>query len=264
MNEATTNVSVGPAVAAGSPQAIAEVVALTRRLRLPYLRRAADEVIATARAQRWDPAEVLRVLLAEEATGRDEATTAMRRKKANFPAGKTFDVWDETRCSIPPPTQQALRTLEWVDRHENLCVCGPSGTGKSHLCEALGQAAIDAGRTVAWFGIDELGALVRRHRADDSITKAIRRITRVDLIVVDDIGMLPVGEDAAEGLTASWTPATRNVPWPSHRIYIRPDSTNSCPRPWPPRPSTGSCTTRISASPKAIRSASPKPPPARG
>ena len=43
---------------------------------------------------------------------------------------------------------------------------------------------------------------MRRHRADDSITKTIRRITRVDPIVVDDIGMLPVGEDAAEGFIA--------------------------------------------------------------
>ena len=81
------------------------------------------------------------------------------------------------------------------------CSLSPSlqAPAKSHFCEALGQLAIDTGRTVAWFSIDELGALVRRHRADDSITKAIRRITRVDLIIVDDIGMLPIGEDAAEG-----------------------------------------------------------------
>jgi hypothetical protein len=39
-----------------------------------------------------------------------------------------------------------------------------------HFCEALGQLAIDTGRTVAWFSIEELGALVRRHRADDSIS----------------------------------------------------------------------------------------------
>ena len=99
---------------------------MTRRLRMPYLRKAAADVVPTARAQRWDPAEVLRVLLSEEITGRDEATLRMRRARANFPAGKTFAVWDETRCSIPAPTQQALRTMEWVDRRENLCVCGPS------------------------------------------------------------------------------------------------------------------------------------------
>jgi ABC-type nitrate/sulfonate/bicarbonate transport system ATPase subunit len=38
-----------------------------------------------------------------------------------------------------------------VGRRENVCVCGPSGTGKSHFCEALGQAAVEAGMTVAWF-----------------------------------------------------------------------------------------------------------------
>jgi len=195
----TPAVSVGPAVTAPSADALEELVRLTRRLRMPYLRRAALDVVPTARAQRWDPAEVLRVLLAEEVTGRDEATVRLRRRRANFPAGKTFEAWDEARCSIPRPTQQALRTLEWVDRRENLCVCGPSGTGKSHFCEALGQLAIDAGRTVAWFAIDELGALVRRHRADEPVARAITRITRADLIVVDDIGMLPVGPDAAEG-----------------------------------------------------------------
>jgi DNA replication protein DnaC len=192
-------VSVGSAVAGPAAQSLEEVVALTKRLRMPYLRNAAADVVPTARAQRWDPAEVLRVLLAEEISGRDRATLAIRRRAAGFPTGKTFEVWNEQQCSIPPATQQALRTLEWVDRHENLSVCGPSGTGKSHFCEALGQLAIDTGRTVAWFSIEDLGALVRRHRADDSITKAIRRITRVDLIIVDDIGLLPVGEDAAEG-----------------------------------------------------------------
>ena len=110
---------------------------MTRRLRMPYLRSAAVDVVPTARAQRWDPAELLRALLAEEITGRDQATLRMRRRQANFPAGKTFAVWDEQRCSIPVPTQQALRTLEWVDRHENLSVCGPSGTGKTICAEAI-------------------------------------------------------------------------------------------------------------------------------
>jgi DNA replication protein DnaC len=119
--------AVGPATGAASLQALEEVISLTRRLRMPYLRGAALDVVPTARAQRWDPAELLRVLLSEEISGRDRATLRMRRRQANFPAGKTFDVWDEQRCSIPGATQQALRTLEWVDRHENLCVCGPSG-----------------------------------------------------------------------------------------------------------------------------------------
>ena len=70
-----------------------ELTAVLSRLRLPYIRRAAPEVLATARAQRWDPAETLRVLLVEEAAGRDAATKATRRRAAGFPSGKTLDGW---------------------------------------------------------------------------------------------------------------------------------------------------------------------------
>jgi DNA replication protein DnaC len=182
------------------PPLDADLDALLRRMRLPHIRRAAPEVLATARAQRWEPTEVLRVLLAEEVAGRERSSVATRRGAAGFPTGKTFAAWEPALSSIPAPTQAALRTLEWVGRHENLVVCGPSGTGKTFFLEALGQVAVEAGRRVAWFSLEALGVLVRRHRADDSVTKAITRILRADLVVVDDIGLLPVGPDAAEGL----------------------------------------------------------------
>jgi DNA replication protein DnaC len=166
----------------------------------PNIRRAAPEVLATARAQRWEPAEVLRILLTEEVAGRDRSSTATRLAAAGFPTGKTFEAWDPALSSIPAPTQTALRTLEWVGRRENLVVCGPSGTGKTMFLEALGHSAVETGRRVAWFSLESLGVLVRRHRADDTVTRAIARILRADLVVVDDIGLLAVGPDAAEGL----------------------------------------------------------------
>ena len=177
-----------------------DLEALLRRMRLPHIRRTAPEVLATAKAQRWDPAEVLKVLLTEEVAGRDRSSLATRRARAAFPTGKTFDAWDENLSSLPVPTQSALRTLEWIDRRENLVVCGPAGTGKTFLLEALGHAAVEAGKHVAWFTLEGLGVLVRKHRADDSLSKAISRILRADLVIVDDIGLLAVGPDAAEGL----------------------------------------------------------------
>jgi DNA replication protein DnaC len=143
---------------------------------------------------------VLRALFVEEAAGRERSALATRRAAAVFPTGKTFDAWKPDASSIPAPTQQALRTLEWVHRRENLVVCGPSGTGKTFLLEALGQQAVEAGLKVAWFTLEDLGVLLRRHRADDTVSKAIARVLRADLVVVDDIGLLPVAQDAAEGL----------------------------------------------------------------
>lgn len=185
---------------AGAVAPVEEVVDLLRQLRLPHMRRAAAELLATAKAQRWDPAEAVRALLTEELAGRQASSIGTRRRAAGFPTGKTFDGWDETISSIPAPTQRALRTLEWLHRHENVVVCGPSGTGKSHFLEALGHAAIDQGAHVSWFSLEALGALVRRHRADDTTGRAIKRILRADVIVIDDIGLLPVAAETAEAL----------------------------------------------------------------
>jgi DNA replication protein DnaC len=71
-------------------------------------------------------------------------------------------------------------------------LAGPSGTGKSHLLEALGHAAIDEQLTVASFSVEDLGALVRRHCVDDTVSKAFASLASVALVVVDEIGLLPI------------------------------------------------------------------------
>jgi DNA replication protein DnaC len=175
-----------------------ELERVLKRMRFPYLRKAAPNVLATARSQRWDPAEVVRILLEEEIKGREAATRRSHRKQANLPTGKTFGSWREEDSSIPLPTQQALMTLEWVGRAENLAIAGPSGTGKSHFAEALAHKAIDQGMQVAWFSLESLTAHVGRATVDNTVAKAIAKITRAHLIILDDIGMLPSGQAAAD------------------------------------------------------------------
>ena len=179
---------------------IDEVITLCRRLRLKYVREQLEEVVLTAKAQRWEPTEILRCLLEAEAKGRDTSTMETRRHKAHFPAGKTFDCWDESQSSIQASSQRSLRSLEWVSRSENLVVCGPAGTGKSHLLEAIGHEAINHSLSVAWFAIEDLGVLVRRHRIDDTVSKAFATLSNISLVIVDDIGLVPISQDCAEGL----------------------------------------------------------------
>ncbi|MGA5135494.1 ATP-binding protein, partial [Streptomyces olivoreticuli] len=180
------------------PPIPAELDAVLKRMRFPYLREAAPEVLATARSQRWDPAEVVRILLEAEIAGRSAATKRNHRKQANLPSGKTFDSWKEAESSIPAPTQQALMTLEWVHRAENLAIAGASGTGKSHFAEALASKAIEEDMQVAWFTLESLTATLGRAAVDNSVSKTVAKITRCELIVVDDIGLLPCGQAAAE------------------------------------------------------------------
>lgn len=193
-----------PANTTGAPapttgHTINAVIELMRTNRMPHAREIAEDLLTTAKAQRWEPAEAVRVLLEAEASGRHKSMLDTRRKRAGFPAGKTFDIWDSSISSIPTASTDYLRTLEWVHRKENLIACGPSGTGKSMLIEALGHQVIDEGMSVSWLSMEDLGSLVRRHRIDDSVSKAITKVTSVDLICIDDIGLLPVSGDAAEG-----------------------------------------------------------------
>lgn len=234
---------------------IDEVVDLLRQLRLPHMRRQAPDVLATAKTQRWEPAEALRALLAEELAGRQASSINTRRTAAGFPTGKTFDTWDPTVTSIPEPTQRSLATLEWVTRKENLVVCGPSGTGKSHLLEALGHAAVNDGAHVSWFSLEALGAVIRRHRADDTMGRAIKKVMRADLICIDDIGLLPVTTDTAEALYRVVDAAyeKRSIALSSN---LHPAGFDEL------MPKTIANATV--ASPPATRSDSPKPPTERG
>ena len=117
-------------------------------------------------------------------------------------------------------------------------IAGPSGTGKSHLVEALAHAAIEKDLRVAWFTLETLTAAIGRAKADGSIARTVTRICRSDLIVVDDIGMLPAGQDAAEAFYRITDAAyeRRSLIVTSN---IHPSgSTRSCPRHSRPRPST--------------------------
>ena len=109
-----------------APALPAELEALMRQLKMPHARALAPELIATARAQRWEPTEIIKALFTEEAAGRARSMLATRRKAAGFPTGKTFDAWDPAASSIPAPTQQALRTLVQREAARRLARLGGS------------------------------------------------------------------------------------------------------------------------------------------
>lgn len=177
-----------------------EITEMTKRLRLPHLRRSFADLALTARAQRWDPIELIRVLLETEITGRNAATLALRRSAANLPGSRTLEGFDHSVSSIPTHVVNGLAIMEWVKRKENLVVCGPPGTGKSFLAEALAQAAIEAGMRVSWYNPETLAQMMATAKLTDTLPGTLGKLKRLDLIVIDDIGILPIDSDGSQAL----------------------------------------------------------------
>ncbi len=183
---------------APTPALAADLDAGLRRLRMGAMRRLAPELLVTAKTQRWVPEEFLRTLLEAEIASRDASNAAARLKAAGFPVTKTLDEFDVAASSVKAQTFDYLASLEWISAHENVCLVGPAGTGKSHLLVALGHAAVDAGHRVRYFTAVDLVETLYRGLADNSVGRVIENILRADLILIDEIGFAPLDDTGAQ------------------------------------------------------------------
>jgi DNA replication protein DnaC len=125
----------------------ADLEAGLRRLRLAAIRRSAPDVLATARAHRWAPDELLRVLVDTEIAARDESNCRNRMAAARFPVIKTVDEFTLAESTIPPASHDYLVTFEWIRRADNLCVIGRPAPAKPTNSSASPQppSGTDAG-----------------------------------------------------------------------------------------------------------------------
>ena len=178
----------------------AELEAGLRRLKLRRVRELAPELLQTARTQRWRPEELLGTLVSEEIAAREASNLALRLKQAQLPGHKTLAGFDPQASELPRATFDFLASLEWLEPRDNLCLCGPAGTGKSHLSQALARATVEAGQRVRFFSADELVEALYRGLADNTVGKLIGSLLRNDLVVIDDLGFTTMDRVAAEHL----------------------------------------------------------------
>lgn len=137
--------------------------------------------------------EAVEQLLLEELTFREDRRirTALRMGRLN--TVKTLAGYDFTfQPSLDKARIMALAELNFVARCEVVHLLGPPGTGKSHLASALGVEAIKAGKSVSFITLaDLIGALAKAER-EGVLREKIRFYCRPSLLIVDEIGYLPV------------------------------------------------------------------------
>lgn len=144
-------------------------------------------------------ADFLEQLLVAEAKPRAERTRQTLLKMATLPVVKTLEQYDFAFASGAPRAQrQELATLSFIERIENIVLLGPSGVGKSHLAIALAYRAVMAGiKTRFVTAADLMLQLTAAHRQERLKDYFNRVVIAPRLLVIDEIGYLPLGRDEA-------------------------------------------------------------------
>lgn len=173
-----------------------------RQLRLGGIAAVLETRLRQAQADPMAPIDLLAMLVADELTRRSDRLLERRRKHAAFrDPGKTLDNFDFT---FNPKLNRSLvfdlATGTFIDRREDALFLGPGGTGKSHLAQAIGQAAIQQGHKVLYRETHILLEEVAEATLDGSRKQYMEEISSVALLIIDDFGMRKLPQTAAEDL----------------------------------------------------------------
>jgi DNA replication protein DnaC len=168
-------------------------------LKLAWMRDHAEDLIRLAAAGQWTHAQFLARLLEGEAALRQDHARARRIKEAGFPVLKTLEQFDFTwPTKINRQAVQDLFRLRFVHDNAFAVLIGGVGLGKTHLAIALGHAVCQAGLRVRFTtAVGMVNTLSAAHAAG-RFAAELKKYTRPQLLVIDELGHLPLDKRGAE------------------------------------------------------------------
>ncbi|MGD0764653.1 MAG: IS21-like element helper ATPase IstB [Roseiarcus sp.] len=170
-----------------------------RQLKLPTVLREYEKVAAEAAREGLDHVRFLLRLVELELIDRERRMVERRIRAARFPAVKSFDTFDFAAIpSLNKPLVLELARCEYVAARDNIIAIGNSGTGKTHVCLALGLAACQRGLSVAFVTAAGLVHQLMEARDEKRLLRLQAQLSAVKLLIVDELGYVPLSQTGAE------------------------------------------------------------------
>jgi DNA replication protein DnaC len=173
-----------------------ELIPLLEKLRLSGVLQTIDLRTREAVEDSLSHSEFLMRLCADEVERRESKQLEVRLRRASFDTVKSLEDFEWAfNPTVPKSKILELATCGFVGKRGNVLLLGPTGVGKSHIAQAIGERACRAGHSVCYVSAHNMLAQLRSARADDSLDKRMLRFTSPELLIVDDLGLRPLDRD---------------------------------------------------------------------
>lgn len=181
---------------------VVELQRALRQLRCSGIAANLDARLIEAQAEQLAPIDFLSRLIQDELVRRQDRLLERRVKLAGFrDVGKRLDTFDfDFNKKMNRALVFELATARWITQHEDALLLGPPGTGKSHLAQAIGFAAIQQGHRVVYREAHALLEDLAEAQLAGTRKDYVAHVTTIPLLVIDDLGMRKLPSTAAEDL----------------------------------------------------------------
>jgi DNA replication protein DnaC len=157
-----------------------------------------DHLLETAIKEELTCLEFMKRALAGEVKFRNNKALVSRLRHAQFPYEATLADFDfNFQTSVSKRQLQQLLEFQWIEKAYNILFLGPPGVGKTHLATALGIQAAEAGYRVVFITMEDLIKVLKTEEIVNRSRQRLKRLQRSDLVIIDEIGFLPITKQEA-------------------------------------------------------------------